>query len=259
MTVKVKRTNLRRLASLSALGAGALGVAASTADAGTPDANGIVYSGIVDEKVGFGAGYGAQATILGPNGAAGLLDKYVIKGSLTIIFEQQIVLVGNRPGPQGTEFRFLGGVNATVSAFRRGAKFGTPAASRSWLHGGVAESETNFSGATSRRTRFNPVDRFFLFKFIGGALTHPVYGWAQLSVSLPGHVGGPNVTLVSYAYDTAGAQIPAGFRGKALDGDEGAYERSGLSALALGAAGVRSWRAARQTQAPGLAGATPAQ
>lgn len=66
---------------------------------------------------------------------------------------------------------------------------------------------------------------------------------------LPGYPGGPNVTLISYAYDITGAQIPAGFRGKALDGDEAEFERSGLSALSLGAAGVRSWRTARQAEA----------
>jgi hypothetical protein len=47
------------------------------------------------------------------------------------------------------------------------------------------------------------------------------------------------VTLINYAYDITGAQIPAGFRGKALDGDEFEFERSGLPALSLGAAGVR--------------------
>ena len=63
--VKIKRANLRRLASLSALGAGALVASSSPAEAST-----IVYSGIVDDKVGFAAGYGTKATIAGPNGAS---------------------------------------------------------------------------------------------------------------------------------------------------------------------------------------------
>jgi hypothetical protein len=58
MTIKLKRSNLKRLASLSALGAGALGVNAGTAEAY------VVYSGIVNEKVGFGSGYGAHASVL---------------------------------------------------------------------------------------------------------------------------------------------------------------------------------------------------
>ncbi|MGA2590585.1 MAG: hypothetical protein ABSH32_11755 [Bryobacteraceae bacterium] len=115
-------------------------------------------------------------------------------------------------------------------------------------------------GFGSQFTNFNSTDRYLLFRFKGGELPHPVYGWAHLSVTLPGGLGGPNVTLVSYAYETSGRQIPAGYRGRALDGDEEAYTaasaRTGVPALALGAAGVRRWRAARQAEAPALAGAT---
>lgn len=270
MTSKVKKSNLRRLASLSALGAGALGLAGK-ADAGTPDANGVVFSGIVDEKVGFGASSGARATILGPNGAAGVFFKSSYKFQVfTSRTTFQSVIAGSAsPQPHGTTFRILNTApfktthfpvnpQGRVWALPRGAKFGSRTVRHVQKDGLVAMSAQTFLGVgTHAVTNFNSTDRYLLFRFSGGELKHPVYGWARLSVRFAGHLGGPNVTLIAYAYDIKGAQIPAGYRGKALDGDEGAYERSGVSALVLGAAGLRSWRAARQAQAPGVAGTTP--
>jgi hypothetical protein len=264
MTVKVKKANLRRLASLSALGAGALGVAAGTADAGTPDADGIVYSGIIDEKVGWVAGYGAMATIVGPNSAAGVLRKgtwYFGTGWANL------VALSARLGPHGTGFRFLA-YNSCVCypatfalAFPRKARFGSPTGTQSRSRGQIGLS--GVGGTRSfKDTHFSATDRYLLFRFTGGKLPHPVYGWAQIGVSLPGYDRGPNVTLLNYAYDITGAQIPAGYRGKALDGEEGAFagppEQTGLPALALGAVGLRSWRAARQAEAASAAGATQA-
>jgi hypothetical protein len=124
MASKIKKTNLKRLASLSALGAGALGVAAGTADAGTPAAEGIVYSGIVDEKVGFGASYGAQATIVGPSSAVGRLVKSSLRISLT--FDAVLHWVNAFNPNHGTSFHFLG-TDGFPAAFPRGAKFGMPA------------------------------------------------------------------------------------------------------------------------------------
>ena len=63
MRQKLKRTNRKRLASLSALGAGALGVAAIPANA-----NDIVFSGVVNVQVPWTA---STYTIPGPNGAGG--------------------------------------------------------------------------------------------------------------------------------------------------------------------------------------------
>jgi hypothetical protein len=271
MPVKVKKSNMRRLASLSALGAGALGVAAGTAEAGTPDAGGMVWSGVVDEKVGFAASYGIQATIGGPNGAAAVFVKMAYSfttigiggprrlrrtpNNQTVCIdgqigcEQTLVARGASHQPDGTVLGFLGSLRGFASAFGRGAKFGTR--THGGVHSGVAIAGiySNPSERFVQTTHFSSTDRYLLFKFSGGKLTHPVYGWAELHVTFPGGRSGPDVVLVSYAYDTSGAQIPAGYRGKAMDGDEGTFERAGLSALSLGAAGVRSWRAARQAEA----------
>lgn len=112
MTIKIRKTNLRRLASLSALGAGALGATAGTGEAST-----IVYSGIVDEKVGWGAGYGRRATIAGPNGVDGILH-LGSRGCPTLCASIWTVGLSAHNGPHGTNFRFLDtsyGVN--VAAF----------------------------------------------------------------------------------------------------------------------------------------------
>jgi hypothetical protein len=256
MTTKLKRANVRRLASLSALGAGALGVAAGAAEAGTPDAEGIVYSGIVDEKVGFGGGYGSGGTIFGPGSKVGRLGLSQVRISVSSFQSHKAVIVGDYRPIFHRTFKVLCSTGMhtrhkpLIAALAQGSVFGLPPSSHSRPDGAIASSFENSRGFT-QRTNVSPTDKYLLFRWVGGGLPHPVYGWAQLSVTLGGggYPSGPDVTVVDYAYDITGAQIPAGYRGKALDGDEGEFERSGLSALSLGAAGVRSWRAARQAEA----------
>jgi hypothetical protein len=257
MTIKPKKLNLKRQASLSALGAGALGVNAGTAEAY------VVYSGIVKQKVGFGSGYGTHASIALPNGAG--LAFRVFRSTFpntpgTILFLN--VIAQNLGGPNGTGASF-GVVNTGYTTLAladpQGAKFGTPPVVRS--DGWIATSEGGYQRIGHTYTKFNSTDRYLMFRFTGGKLPYPIYGWAQLSVTLPGHSAGPQVTLVSWAYETSGAQLPAGVHGKALDGSDdiseiapsafGATEPSalaltGLPALALGAQGLHRWRAARK-------------
>jgi hypothetical protein len=249
---KIKKTNLRRLASLSALGAGALGVTAGAADAST-----IVYSGIVDEKIGYGCGLGtscAKATIMGPNGVAGIMrgiSAFFPYASSSNGFFVRRAVMSTRAGAHGTDFRVRANANGTPSAFPLSARFGKPPASRSVAGGGLAFSSCITSGYprchTVNGTLFNSTDRYLLFRFTGGNLPHPLYGWAELSISLTGgdHSGfpnGPDVTLVDWAYNLSGAEIPAGDTGTP---EPSTLALSGLAALALGAKGLRSWRAAR--------------
>jgi hypothetical protein len=58
-----------------------------------------------------------------------------------------------------------------------------------------------------------------------------------------GHPNGPNVTLIDWVYNLSGGQIPAGDTGTP---EPSTLALSGLAALALGAKGLRSWRAARK-------------
>ena len=95
---------------------------------------------------------------------------------------------------------------------------------------------------TRLRTHFNDTNTYLLFRFTGGSLAQDLYGWAQLNVTLPGNHG-LEVTLVDWAYDTSGAQIPAGDTGTP---EPSTFALTGLSALALGATGLRRWRAARK-------------
>ena len=245
---------MRRLASLSALGAGALGVTAGAADAST-----IVYSGIVDENIGYGCGLGSdctKATIIGPGGVAG-----IIRG-LSVFFPSassspggfaRLAVMSTRPGAHGTDLRMRANANGTPSAFPLSARFGKPPASRSVAGGRLAFSTCVTSGYprchTVNGTYFNSTDRYLLFRFAGGNLPHPVYGWAELSIILTGgdHSGfpnGPDVTLIDWAYNLSGAQISAGDTGTP---EPSTLALSGLAVLALGAKGLRSWRAARKS------------
>jgi hypothetical protein len=82
---------------------------------------------------------------------------------------------------------------------------------------------------------------YFLFRFLDNG--NPLYGWAQLSVSF-GHGTSPDAyRLVDYAYDTTGAKIGAGELPSVPEPAE--TIPLALSALVLGAAGVRRWRAAK--------------
>ena len=255
MTIKLKKPNLKRLASLSALGAGALGVNAGTAEAY------VVYSGVINKKVGYGSGYATYVSIPLPNGAALALRTdhwtYPTYGSLNEVNLNAM----NVSGPNGTQASFRavnnpwGDVTAFVLAAPQGAKFGTsPREVRNF--GWVAISGGGKYHLSNAFTEFNPTDRYLLFRFTGGKLPYTIYGWAQLSVTLPGHFAGPQVTLTSWAYETSGAQLPAGVHGKALDGSDdiseirpSTFDATGLPALALGSLGVRKWRDARKMEA----------
>lgn len=256
MTIKVRKTNLKRLASLSALGAGVLGVNASTAQAY------VVYSGVVNQKVGFGSGYGSHAHIALPNGA-GLVFK-VFHSTISntpgyLLF--QGVFANSLRGPNGTRATF-GVVNTDYTtlalAASVGAKFGTPSRVRDY---GLVAEVRGWDGLNSHTyTKFSSAERYLLFRFTGGKLPYAVYGWARLSINVPSNTSGPDVTLISWAYETSGAQLPAGYHGKKPDGsddisaiapsafdaaDPSRLALTGLPALALGAKGVRRWRAAR--------------
>jgi hypothetical protein len=246
--VKIKKANIKRLASLSALGAGALSVTG-----GTTEASSIVFSGPVNAEVGRSPGLASKASFSGPNGAGAMLQ---VAGFGVCVYSCQfseVVKVSNHPGRYGTNVRFLGAPGTgLITAFPQGAKFGAPAASRSVSRGAVAfrgSSITYHSRFHSNdATEFNATDQYLLFEFTGGHFGQAVYGWAQLNVTFTNTTfltgAGPDVTLVDWAYDISGAQIPAGDTGTP---EPSTFALTGLAALALGAKGVRSWREARKT------------
>ena len=239
----LKKENLRRLASISALGAGALG-----ATAGTANANDIIFSGVINVGV-----YTSYA-FLGPNGAGGVF-KITSGCQVTCDSFGGAVDITSKPGKFGTQFRFLatGPRNSLAQGEPQLAIWGT-VAGKSTKSAAIVSS---FDGKVS--TTFSSTDRYLLFRFRGGTLAHDMYGWARIQFTARG------VTLVDWAYDTSGVHLPAGYHGTGQHDQEdiGALEPStldatGLPALALGAPGLRRLRAARAAEAAKAAASTPA-
>ncbi len=89
---------------------------------------------------------------------------------------------------------------------------------------------------------------YTLFSFTNTVTDQVDYGWLELSAQM-GRSWGPNVTIIAAAYDPSGNPLPAGAgvpkRGAIPEPSSLPLELSGLAALALGATGVRRWRAAR--------------
>jgi hypothetical protein len=245
MHEKLKRMNRKRLASLSALGAGALGVAACPANA-----NDIVFSGVID--------VGYPYTIPGPNGAGGALG-YNPGCQLTCASFGHGTYIVSHPGKYGTQFRLLatGPRNSWALGEPQGAVWGT-APGKSTKSAGIIST---FDGRAPY-TKFTSTDRYMLFRFRGGRLKHDFYGWARMQINRTyGYM-----EIVDWAYDPSGVHIPAGYHGSGQvePEDLGALEPSttdapGLSALALGAPGVRHWRAARAAEAAKAAASDPAR
>ena len=228
--MELKKENLRRLASLSALGAGALG-----ATAGTASANDIVFSGVINAE--------APYTMLGPNGAGAAFG--IIPGcQITCFSFWSGVAIYSNPGKHGTEFRLLatGPRKSYAQGEPQAAIWGT-AAGKSTKSADIW-FDFDFRGIV---TTFNSTDRYLLFRFQGGALKHDMYGWARIQVTTDGRVD-----IVDWAYDPSGVRLPDGYHGTGQTDQEdagtvepSAFNATGLPALALGSLGVRKWRAAR--------------
>ena len=190
MLQKLKRTNTKRLASLSALGAGALGLAA-----GPANANDIVFSGVINVNVPYGD---YQYTMLGPNGAGGVL-KFNSGCQFTCFNFSSGVNIRSQAGKYGTQFRLLG---TAEGYFPQGEPL---AAVWGTVTGKSTKSASvcfRFDGGATQTT-FTSSDRYMLFRFRGGALKHDMYGWARIQVTPKGEVD-----LVDWAYDPTGVRLP---------------------------------------------------
>ena len=99
----------------------------------------------------------------------------------------------------------------------------------------------------TRRSHKGATGTFYkLFQFTASCGTSCDYGWLELSQSLS-DTNGPDVQVLGIAYDDSGAPIAAGDTGAAPEPSSMAL--TGFAALALGASGLRRWRAARKRTA----------
>jgi hypothetical protein len=255
MHLKLKRANRKRLASLSALGAGALGAVAIPANA-----NDIVFSGVINVDVPYAV---HQYTMAGPEGAGGMI--YVNSGCQITCFQiSSGVGIRSKPGKYGTQFRLL------ATGFRNSYAVGEP---QDAIWGTAAGKSTKSASIAfhvllhGSETKFTSADRYLLFRFQGGALKHDMYGWARMKVTLypyPNYQV-PKVELIDWAYDPSGIRLPAGYHGAGQSEPEesgmsqpSSLDTTGLPALYLGAPGLRRLRAARAAEAAKAAVSTPA-
>jgi hypothetical protein len=251
--MRIKRKNFARLASISALGAGALGVAGGTAEAGT-----ITYHPI--------------GVTIGPDGSKSYIGSLLGAPAFALLRStMNSAQLGTwMVGIAGSQLReSAGGYLRIVGAGQKwntvGGPFGGTAfiAKRGFMrvphtvegsfttvlsHGGIPTINMvkfHVTYTTSFHVNGNGsfTDGYALFTFQNSGKT--LYGWLELSNSVS-TTSGPDVTLVGVAYDSSGNPIAAGDTGTP---EPSTMALTGLAALALGAAGLRRWRGARKPAA----------
>jgi hypothetical protein len=209
--MRIKKRNVARLASLSALGAGALGVAAGTAQADI-----------------VGSTFTPPVTV-GPDG----INSVTGMGMPGYTFRAFWISTLHTVSLYGPNVRFREWYWENLRVF---------SARKTW---NSASGSHSHAGAqiTNGRSPFN--DQYALFQF--GCPSGSCYGWLELSVSASEGGFAPDVTLVGWAYDASGNPIPAGETPSVPEPSTIAV--IALNALALGAVGLRRWRSARKLAA----------
>jgi hypothetical protein len=250
--MRIKKKNVARLASISALGAGALGVAAGTAQAG------VVYTPL-DLKIGFSPGYGNSTNVNLPGGAYYELQKmFNTSGSfyqyLNGLHGYQLVF---KPGDAigGESWNLLGSTpvsfmglglrqNHVSSRSRPGPGYTTTTVFSGVVNHNHHSTSTPYSYVVKSHTGTNGYFyKLFQFDYTSSYL----FGWAYFHQTVSDTVG-PDVDILGVAYDDSGATIAAGDTGSSVP-EPSTMALTGLAALALGAKGLRRWRAARKLAA----------
>jgi len=228
----LKKRNLQRVVTLSAVGTGAAFLTADQAEAGT-----IWYSGTENLQVGWSASPGAAS------------HQTIQLGSASLVFARAS---GNSSSRGYRSIRFRGqrasvlGQYYGMQVFGNGSAF--PAAF-SLNPKGMVGGRTWTTAGTFHATFGNQpfTDSYALFTITPSSGPNPLYGWVELSYSVTAGrdssaANGPLLTIEGWAYDTSGNRIVAGDTGSSATPEPDTFASTGLAALALGAAGMRRWR-----------------
>jgi hypothetical protein len=229
----------RKLASLTAAGAGAIALTSGTASASiivSPTLNN-TYSFIGNATPNTFHVISHQVAIMA-SGPRFSVDLYSNNGSIT--FNRFANLYH---GARSTQF--VNPAHGRVAVGKNWNQVVTGAgtyariADRSW--GG---SHTTLKGMPAGSGFYE------LFRFQFGGQTK--YGWVEYNVAVtnansPLASDGPNITIVKYAWQSTGnTVIAAGDVGGAAVPEPGAFAESALGILMLGAVGIRRWRKSKQ-------------
>jgi hypothetical protein len=240
--MRLKRKNVARLASISALGAGALGVVAGSAEAGT-----IQFTALSGE-IGFSA-------TTKPLGSLSTLKVPVVPG-ITAYFKRSSFFTAPGGALKSGTVNLEGLVSPAISFAGGSINFqtGNAVAGQQWKYSGPASSgalDLLLGQRTSAGFHSGQNGTFYkLFAFATSYFAPYDWGWIELDETVSA-TAGPDVKILGIGYDTSGALIEAG----AGAADAGATPEpstaalASLSALALGATGLRRWRAARKQNA----------
>jgi hypothetical protein len=252
--VRIKKKNLERLASFSALGAGTLGAGAlGMCTQGVAEAS-VINQSLGNVTVGFSSAvpstrvrfpgasvrfYTARSTkgtggsrsawfvkFMGSNVAFRLNRQSntlaLLSGFNTSTLKTRWNSVGSKSGPNGlVGTRYLSGHFTTTG-------FGPYPTYQPYRTFSTTGAGTFGAGSFSNEYAL------FQFQYNGS----PVYGWLELSQNVSAE-NGPDVTLAAYGYDLPDQGTP----------EPSTMALSGLAAFGLGAAGLRRWRAARKPAA----------